>query len=1091
MKRALLILLTLAMLASMIVVAPVSASAAGETPAIGKVAADYEPEGKAITSADDFAAMDADGKYYLAKDITVSATYTTNFIGTFDGNGKTITTTVAPLFSEFNGTLKNLTVAGDVTITKSYTGVIANLGATTNNVTISNVVNKVNLTGNFVMAGFIAKLNNAATTYVTTFENCVNDGVLSGGSDGDTTDSAGFVGRIQVNAAKEDPVTIFKNCVNNANLTLKGRVGGIVAYTDASIRLENCENNGDIIVNNAKAIIAGGIAGRLGGGKTKSIVLENCKNNGDVKLTTSTTSAIHIGGVVGFVTNATNATFNNCVNSGKVDLAGGDTKSGSNLGGILGSNHTDLTNLTFEGCVNNGAIASSSNLSGYINAGGIVGYTPTVAGGLQTYTNCINNGFVNAYSTSSIGGGIVGRCYPSGNGGYIFDGCINNGNVEAYYVGGGIAGAAGYDSKQDGLSSYQFLRCGNTAKVSTKGNVAGGIVGHVQVSTKAVVIKYCFNTGEVYSPSRFAGGIFGGDRDAGDPYLLNVRFMDIEYCYVSGNISTGRTVSPKAIESGATVGRLAVYSYTGATGTRIFYGPQTGTVEINGDKVIWTSTQLKVPTNTVADGTKVTADGTYKVTIGQKNYIVYLKANETFTIVDENAPVFAIDGKKVAACELTGNADGYLVRELDTYAEDEFTPYAAAIGFVYVGTGYAGNNYVVEGAACADYVSGAYATIFGYDCSNAVRLPKVDLESGKLAYELNQAIGKETFYQVIGKDAAPTTHKTEGSTVYKNVYCDGSVYNYSNTELDTQHKNNEHGYCDLCQVKISGASISVGKDLTVNYSVNVISDELKAQLGQLSMKFTMNEKSVTVALDEAKKDADGHYVFSFQGIAPQCMTDNIKAELVLGETVIASKDEYSVKANAEALLDLYADDEELVQFVVDMLHYGAAAQNYKKYNLENLATAGIEGNASTATPAASDTLITNAEGAVIGDVYFKSANVWFDNVNKIGIRLNAVTENTKIVVKKGDEVIATYTSLSSGINYTDAIYATGLCDVYTFELYEGETLLQTLKYSVSSYVFAKMNEKAENSEELSDQAKLVRALYNYGKSATAYVAAQK
>ena len=61
-------------------------------------------EGTAITTADQFAAMDVDGKYYLANDITVSTTYPVTFTGTIDGNGKTITTSV-PLFADFSGTL--------------------------------------------------------------------------------------------------------------------------------------------------------------------------------------------------------------------------------------------------------------------------------------------------------------------------------------------------------------------------------------------------------------------------------------------------------------------------------------------------------------------------------------------------------------------------------------------------------------------------------------------------------------------------------------------------------------------------------------------------------------------------------------------------------------------------------------------------------------------------------------------------------------------------------------------------------------------------------------------------------------------------
>ena len=72
------------------------------------------PEGTAITDAAGFAAMDPAGTYYLANDITLTASYATAFAGTLDGNGKTITVS-APIFAEIAGaTIKNLNVAGAI-----------------------------------------------------------------------------------------------------------------------------------------------------------------------------------------------------------------------------------------------------------------------------------------------------------------------------------------------------------------------------------------------------------------------------------------------------------------------------------------------------------------------------------------------------------------------------------------------------------------------------------------------------------------------------------------------------------------------------------------------------------------------------------------------------------------------------------------------------------------------------------------------------------------------------------------------------------------------------------------------------------------
>ena len=74
MKKALVILLALTMVMSMMAIAPIGVAAEDEV-AIGSVAADYKPEGTAIKTAEEFAAMDPAGTYYLAYQIirTVAA----------------------------------------------------------------------------------------------------------------------------------------------------------------------------------------------------------------------------------------------------------------------------------------------------------------------------------------------------------------------------------------------------------------------------------------------------------------------------------------------------------------------------------------------------------------------------------------------------------------------------------------------------------------------------------------------------------------------------------------------------------------------------------------------------------------------------------------------------------------------------------------------------------------------------------------------------------------------------------------------------------------------------------------------------------
>lgn len=180
------------------------------------------------------------------------------------------------------------------------------------------------------------------------------------------------------------------------------------------------------------------------------------------------------------------------------------------------------------------------------------------------------------------------------------------------------------------------------------------------------------------------------------------------------------------------------------------------------------------------------------------------------------------------------------------------------------------------------------------------------------------------------------TLDSETHAVTKVVIKDASENDVSSNYLVIFEENGSES------AKIAAASVSLGTDLTIKYYVNIEGEELLASLDRFSMRFTMNGKTVTVALDETKKDSDGHYVFAFENIAPQCMGDNIKAELLLGENVIASVDEYSVLQNAKNLLEDHANDEKLVTLIKSMLNYGAAAQKYVNYKANALVNVGYE-----------------------------------------------------------------------------------------------------------------------------------------------------
>ena len=381
MKKIISIALALSMLASLIVMS---------------VSAAYTPEGTAITSAAEFAAMAADGKYYLANDITVEATYEGVFAGTLDGNGKTITTSV-PVFATLgSATVKNLKLAGEIAIDEADAAVLTTTVAGGSTLVIDNVENNCNLT--------VAKKK----------------------------DVGGFIGVMNYDACYGTTITIT-NSTNNGNITGGWRVGGFLGYAPGSdnaekpfnMTLENCVNNGAI---NSTESYAGGFVGRFGG--TKEIAGKCCltithsTNNGNVKAAVS-----QVGGFCGYLIGK--MVIEHSVNNADLTATAGNNMT---VGGFIGVSGSETKNYgdgaTVRYCVNYGKISSTSK------AGGIVG---NLGNSKQCYgaalvENCINAGEItieNCYEGgTTYAAGIAGYMYGgSGEGSNTIRNCLNLGKI--------------------------------------------------------------------------------------------------------------------------------------------------------------------------------------------------------------------------------------------------------------------------------------------------------------------------------------------------------------------------------------------------------------------------------------------------------------------------------------------------------------------------------------------------------------------------------------------------------------------------------------------------------------------------------------
>ena len=201
-----------------------------------------------VSSAKEFAAMDASGSYTLTKDIIVTEPYANDFSGTFDGNGHTVTLDITAstanvgLFSKLAGgaVVKNVITAGSISSTEKYVGGIAGFANTySGDVTIENCKNTAAVQGGNGVGGIFGYCSGSA--HSVTITGCANTGTISG-----ARNSGGICGTLE-NAH------FIKNCYNSGAVT-GSNIGGILGRGAKGVLIENCYNLENI--SNGNAILA-------------------------------------------------------------------------------------------------------------------------------------------------------------------------------------------------------------------------------------------------------------------------------------------------------------------------------------------------------------------------------------------------------------------------------------------------------------------------------------------------------------------------------------------------------------------------------------------------------------------------------------------------------------------------------------------------------------------------------------------------------------------------------------------------------------------------------------------------------------------
>ena len=222
-----------------------------------------------VSSAKEFAEMDASGSYTLTKDIIVTEPYASDFSGTFDGNGHTVTLDITAstanvgLFSKLadGAVVKNVITAGSVTATgkKCVAGIA---GYATDNVKIENCKNTASITGNKNVGGILGEAYNNEESISVGIKNCANEGAVNG------TGSAigGIVGKMEGQNSIID-------CYNRGNITGFNNYAGIVGQSTGALvaTIKNCYSVGAVTAYGASTN-----AGYALIGGSKNYALTNC-----------------------------------------------------------------------------------------------------------------------------------------------------------------------------------------------------------------------------------------------------------------------------------------------------------------------------------------------------------------------------------------------------------------------------------------------------------------------------------------------------------------------------------------------------------------------------------------------------------------------------------------------------------------------------------------------------------------------------------------------------------------------------------------------------------------------------------------------
>lgn len=286
----------------------------------------------------------------------------------------------------------------------------------------------------------------------------------------------------------------------------------------------------------------------------------------------------------------------------------------------------------------------------------------------------------------------------------------------------------------------------------------------------------------------------------------------------------------------------------------------------------------------------------------------------------------------------------------------------------------------------------------------------------------------------------------------------------------------EHGYCKYCQLYITGASLTVGSDVAINYYVKINDASVIADK-TLAMEFVMNGKSITVDQYSVK---NGKLVFKLGGILPEEIGDSIDANLIISDgeksSVIASKLGYSVRDNCMALLS-QLKDEKAREVIVSLLEYASKAQAYLDYNTDKFVLGGVSIPASDKAPSEADKELLS--GNKNTDCYIIDSYAALDNSLKLKIEIS-VKELSELVItvnkREYDKTQLTALGDSKYLIEIDNFHAAKIGDIFEISLIYKNKQAAMVTLSVNSHLYSLIEDKKQIEEDKANHVPVTKSV---------------